>query len=193
MKKPKPETRILGIDDAPFERGDGCTEIIASLFRGKKSLEAVLSAEVEIDGLDSTEKIIGMVKGSKFYPQIQAVLLDGITFGGFNIVDMERMASELDVPVIAVTRGRPDKESIYEAVENLENSEERSFLVKKAGRVYSKETGNGKLYFQFKGSSEKEARQILELAIDESILPEPVRISHIIATGVKTGESSGDA
>ena len=63
----KPEARILGIDDSPFDKfKDKNTLVIGTFFRGGSSLDGVMTTTVAVDGTDATAKIVGMVKKSKF-------------------------------------------------------------------------------------------------------------------------------
>ena len=85
----KKQIRVLGIDDAHFDKfKDKETLIIGAFFRGGEFIDGIVSTRVMVDGSDSTKKITEMVKNSKFYPQIRAIMLDGIAVGGFNIVDV---------------------------------------------------------------------------------------------------------
>ena len=52
-------------------------------------MDGVLRSDITKDGLDATDVICNMIKKSKHYGQIRVVMLDGITYGGFNVVDIE--------------------------------------------------------------------------------------------------------
>jgi endonuclease V-like protein UPF0215 family len=43
------------------------------------------------------------------YPQLHAVLLQGIALAGFNVVDMHALSARLARPDIAIVRHRPRK------------------------------------------------------------------------------------
>jgi endonuclease V-like protein UPF0215 family len=193
MKQIKPEIRILGIDDAPFEFSDTSTGLIGCLFRGDRQVEAVLRDDIAVDGTDATATISRMVTDSRQTEQIHVLMLDGITFGGFNIVDIQELHDETDKPVIAVSRRQPDREKLEEALENVDNSEQRLKLIEKAGNVYKKQLGQGTVYFQFTGTDRETADEMLDVSIRRGRLPEPIRVAHLIAAGIKTGESRGNA
>ena len=83
----KPEIRILGIDDAPFDKfSDKETYVIATVFRGGDFMDGLLTCKVKVDGNDSTKKLIEMINSSKFKIQFRAILLDGIAVAGFNVI-----------------------------------------------------------------------------------------------------------
>ena len=106
----KKEIRILGIDDAPFDRfKDRRTLLLGAFFRGGSSLDGVLSETVEVDGTDSSDKIIRMVRKSRFYKQLRAIMMKGIAVAGFNLIDVEKVSKKTGIPVIVVMRRMPDR------------------------------------------------------------------------------------
>lgn len=185
----KSEIRILGIDDAPFDKfKKGEVLVVGTIFRGGDFLDGVLSAKVTVDGDDATEKVIGMINKCKFKPQIRCIILDGIALGGFNIIDIEELNEKTNIPVIVAVRRDPDIEEIKSTLIKL-GKQEKIKLIEKAGKVQR----GDKIYIQVKGISLETAKEILKLTCTRSNLPEPVRIAHLIASGVVTGESKGRA
>jgi endonuclease V-like protein UPF0215 family len=62
----KEEIRVLGIDDGPFEFGEGRKALlVGTVFRGGIFLEGVLASHVDVDGEDATEEIVAMVSRSR--------------------------------------------------------------------------------------------------------------------------------
>ncbi len=176
--------RFIGFDDS--FKGDECY-IVGAVVEGKSYLEGVMVDRIEVDGLDSTSRIVSMLRRSKFKNQIKAVFLDGVTFGGFNVADIAEINSSLNIPVIAVTRKKPDFESIYRALENLSDAELRKGIIKKAGEVHTYRD----VYFQFSGCDMKNAVEMINVSILKGNMPECLRIAHIIATAIIHGESKG--
>lgn len=193
IREVKPEIRILGWDDSPFEKGgEGKIHIVGSVVRGGKPyLDGVLVDEVEIDGNDATRTIANASNKTKHKEQLRVIMLDGITFAGFNTVDMEKLNETTELPVIAVTRKNTDFEKFEDAMRNLPDFEERWDCVKKAGNLKQFPVEDENIYFQHKGISENKARRVLENSISRSLIPEPLRISHLIASAIQRGESVG--
>ena len=187
----KKEIRILGVDDCPFKYTQEKSKIVGSVFRGNSSLEGVIIKEIEVDGFDSTEKIISMAKDSRHKKQLKVIMLDGITFAGFNIADLELIAEKTNLGVIAVSRRHPDYEKFKRALSNLPNPEKRLKIAEKAGEVKVFEQEKGNIYFQNKGLSESDARKVIKLSLQRSLIPEPIRTSHMIASAMIKGESKG--
>jgi len=197
--KIKKQIRILGIDDCPFKRSDKQVQIVGTVFRAGEYLDGLLSTKVSVDGFNATEKIIQMIKRSRTVGQLRLIMLDGIAFGGFNVVDINKLYKETKLPVIVVIRRKPDFKAIERALKHLSKPEKRLKLMRSAGQIYEMKIRHkglrksGKTYFQFAGLTEKQARQVLKLTTVHGLIPEPIRVAHLIATGIKLGESRGRA
>ncbi|MBW2992087.1 DUF99 family protein [Candidatus Woesearchaeota archaeon] len=185
----KKEIRIVGFDDSPFDKfKDGDTLVIGAFYRGGSFMDGVVSTKVKVDGEDSTEKLISSVKKSKFYPQLQAILLDGIAFGGFNIIDIKELSKRTRLPVIVVIRHVPDFKKIISTLRKI-GFKEKIKLIDKAGQVYKV----GDVYCQYKGCKKEFVEKLLRITCTHSHIPEAIRVAHLIAAGVKKGESKGRA
>ncbi len=178
----KPEIQVLGIDDAPFVEGDSRVKIVGALMRGPELLEKVFHSDVKRDGLDATGKIIEMIRESGC-ENIRAILLDGITFGGFNIADINRIYEETGIPVIATMTKRPRMGSISNALRNLGEADLRKRLIKKAGPVMEVGLGGRRVYMQVAGIGKKKAEAIIRRFTINGLVPEPVRVAHLIGRG----------
>src|SRR4030067_396332 len=99
--------------------------VVGVVFRGGYWLDGVMHTEVVVDGFDATQKISEMVTSSSHYAQLRVLMLNGITFAGFNIVDIKELNALTELPVIAVTRQKPALARIHEAFQNLPKGEDR--------------------------------------------------------------------
>ncbi len=189
----KEEIRIVGWDDGNFKfKSSGKVIVVGVIFRGGSFMDGVLKTEVEIDGTDATKKISESVKKSKF-EDLRIIMLDGITFGGFNVVDIREINRNSGLPVIAVSRKRPNIKKFLAGIKKLPNAEDRISATKNAGKIYEAKLSGGKLYFQCSGIDYKKAEEAIRLSATRSLLPEPLRVAHLIATGITRGESVGRA
>ena len=189
----KDEVRIVGFDDGPFRRGDRDVIVVGSVFRGGLWLDGVLSTKVTVDGLDSTDRLATLMSACRF-KDVRVIMIDGIAFGGFNIVDINRLSDEAKLPVIAVTRDMPDFTGIRNALTHLPESELRWSLIERAGEPKTVETRGGKtVCIQHAGIEFKDAEAIVKVSATRSLLPEPIRVSHLIAQGIVKGQSTGRA
>jgi endonuclease V-like protein UPF0215 family len=178
---------MLGIDDGGFvPRTKGTVDVVGVVYRGGYWLEGVMRAEVTIDGLDATEKIAAMIETSPFYGELRIVVLDGVTFAGFNVVDISKLSRRLELPVISVTRKKPDLEEIKSALRNLPEFEIRWQAMENAGKMFEVETRKGEnpVYMHIAGILRQDAEKIMKKTSTRSLIPEALRVAHIIASGL---------
>ena len=183
----KPEIRVLGVDDGVFiPYTKGMVDVIGVVYRGGYWLDGVMRTEIIIDGMDATEKIASMIKKSPHYDELRVVVLNGITFAGFNVVDINELFKRVDLPVIAVTRDKPNFEEIRKALKNLPEYERRWEAIESAGKIIKVKTRNAEkaIYMQIAGVSQEDAEKILRSTSTRSNVPEALRVAHIIASGL---------
>jgi len=189
----KQEIRILGIDDSPFpSHTTDKVMLVGTIFRAGNWLDGVLSTYIYGDGTDATEKIAVMVKNSRNLGQLGVIMLDGITFGGINLVNIRQIFESTGVPVIVIMRRIPNFDQIEKALKRFDDWENRWANVLEAGEVYRVDNPEP-IYMQIHGIEREDAEDIVRLSTTRSAIPEPLRVAHIIAAGIVTGESRGSA
>lgn len=191
----KSEIRILGFDDCPFKRGDEKVGVVGVVYRGGSFLDVVMKTEVKVDGTDATRKLIYLLNSSRQKPQLKVLMLDGIAFGGFNIIDIKKLYKKTGLPVIVINRKHPDIYSVKEALKNnFKDFKKRWNMILNAGKIKVCNLKNGKkVYYQVIGMEDEEAEEIIQLSSTHSDIPEPLRVAHLIAAAIIKGESSGRA
>ncbi|AEK73503.1 hypothetical protein GQS_08035 [Thermococcus sp. 4557] len=191
IRKVKPQIRAVGFDDGTFSFSSKLqrekTILIGVVMKGSQEVVGVLSRWITIDGNDATEAMIDAVNTSRF-KDLRVIMLKGITYAGFNVVDLERLHHETGLPVIVVVRKMPDLRAMEVALrKHFLDAEERLRLLKKAPPLV--EMIPEKLYFQATGVNEKTAVEIIRATTRTGLTPEPLRLAHMIASAVMTGES----
>lgn len=189
----KSQIRILAIDDGSFSFGDEKTPMVGVVMRLPGYVEGVMVSHVTIDGMDSTGQLLKMLSGSRYLDQVKLIMLDGAALGGFNVVDITQLFDELAIPIITVTRDRPDYVELEKALKkHFDDWMERLTLMR---RVEPKEfhTGDSTLWIGSIGIDRDGIEEILKLATVQGALPEALRIAHLIASAISRGESRGRA
>ncbi|HDD46203.1 MAG TPA: DUF99 family protein [Candidatus Aenigmarchaeota archaeon] len=190
--KVKREIRIIGWDDSAFDFSNNTTFIIGVIFRAGVWMDGVIFKEIHIDGFDVTEKIIEAVLETKHYDQLRLIMLSGITFGGFNVADIKEISKETELPVVVIIRNMPDIEAMKRALSKMEGYEIRLKALKNAGKIFPIEINNkiikkkGIIYYQLYNIKRREAEEIIRLTCVHSLIPEPLRIAHIIGSGLSS-------
>ena len=114
------------------------------------------------------------------------MILDGITFAGFNIIDIIKLSRNIDLSVMSVVRKKPDLEEIKNAIQNLPEFEKRWQAINNAGELFEVETRKAEnpVYIQIAGISFQDATNIIKKTSTRSNIPEALRVAHIIASGL---------
>jgi endonuclease V-like protein UPF0215 family len=192
IRKVKPEIRVIGFDDGTFslsfklERRK--TVLFGVVMKGSREVVGAVSRWITVDGTDATEKLIDAVNRSRFR-DLRVILLKGITYGGFNVVDLEKLHRETGLPVIVVVRKRPDLNAMELALrKHFPDWRERVELLRKAPPLF--EMIPGKLYLQALGVSRDVALEVVRVTTKTGLIPEPLRLAHIMASAFMTGEST---
>lgn len=189
----KKEIRIIAWDDGPFEfKSKGKDILVGVIFRGGQFLDGLLKTEIEIDGLDATEKIIEKILKTR-HKDLRIIMLDGITFAGFNIVDIREIYERTGMSVIVVNRKEPNLKEFTAVLKRMEDYELRLKCVENAGPIYWTDVKNKRISFQCYGIEKEDAGKIIKGTSTMSLIPEPLRVAHLIATGFVLGESVGHA
>lgn len=175
--------RIAGIDDS-FS-GDFCC-LVCCVMSGR-IVEGFMYEEISVDGLDSTEKIVSMIRRSKFYRQLKVIFLDGITFGGFNVADVQEIYERTGIPVVVVMNRMPRIEEFEKALKNFDDCEERLRIVRRAGEIWH----TGEIFIQFRGLSYEDALKFIKMNTFNGKIPETIRLAHLVASAIVHGESKG--
>ena len=185
----KKEIRIIGIDDSPFNKfKDKEILVVGVVMRGGLFVDGILSTKARVDGNDATDKIIKMINKCKFKPQLQCIFLNGIAVAGFNVIDIQKLSKKTKIPVVVVIRTNPNIEKIKDTLIKI-RQKNKIKLIEKAGKVIQ----INNIFVQLAGIDLEKAKKILKIVCTRSLIPEPLRLAHIIAAGIVTGESKGRA
>jgi len=185
FRKIKREIRIVGVDDCPFvPRKHGKTYVIGIVFRGGYWIDGVMRTSVEVDGLDATEKIAEMIKSSPHYRQLRVIMLNGITFAGFNVVDVRGLFEFTGLPVLALTREEVNVDEVKAALMKLPHWEERWQKIQRAGEILRFRIEETEISMQAVGVSEEDAERIVRISCTRGNIPEPLRVAHLVASGL---------
>lgn len=176
---------VIGFDDAAFslKSESETTRLIGVTCQGVRMVN-VVNADVSIDGDDGTEKLIELV--TKLEKHVQFIFTHSITFGGFNIVDLDKIYNELHKPIIAINEREVDLEGVISALEKKfpNKFNEKIQYILNAGNLFHTKisTGGGlsTVYYHKKGIETKDVESLLLRVCLDSKLPECVRIAHLI-------------
>lgn len=185
-----PLSHVIGFDDGPFPRGRrGDVPVVGCVF-SETTFTGVVSGKVRKDGRNATDVLARLVTASKWAPQLQLVMLQGIALAGFNVVDLAALRGLTGLPVLVVARRAPDLAAIRDAlVSRVPGGARKWALVVAAGPM---EPCAG-VFVQRAGLTLAEADDVIARTALHGRIPEPLRAAHLVAGGAWGGESRGRA
>jgi endonuclease V-like protein UPF0215 family len=183
-----PRPHLLGIDDGPFEKFESETvPIVGVMMEGSDLVEAVAVTRFPVDGDDATGFLAGWIGGLRFRPALHAVLFGGITIAGLGLIDVEELARRSGLPVVVVNRRRRENARLVAALETAGLGGRRAIL-ERAPDAFPVEGG---LYACQAGADPAAAAAWIRASRAKSDLPEPLRVAHLVARAIASGESRG--
>jgi endonuclease V-like protein UPF0215 family len=156
-------------------------------------IEAVLRTEVEVDGDDACERLVEMINGSRYKDQLKLVMLDGIALGGFNVIDINKLYENVDIPIVTITRDKPDIQAMEQALREHFTDWKRRLSIITDGELVELETQHKPIFVKSAGIEHHDIKEIIEQSTVRGAIPEVLRVAHLIAAGVVAGESRGRA
>lgn len=198
---------ILAYDDGPHLRDD-----LLNYRNGQKTQENTQSHQsplvavackglqlihvdhtyIDVDGLNSTDRILELYQRCPFRPELRVIMIDSPTMGGFNILNPFRIHAETGLPVLLVPDSQPrspivevyrhvfpDRTAQIEVLQQLPPLEDLSLSIKTDPNVV------GKVYFHVIGAEKPDITGLLSYLAEYSLIPEPLRLAHIIAANLR--------
>ena len=188
----KSNIRTIGIDDAAFQRKNSSkTFVFGVVVRGHNLVEGVLRTDVEIDGMDASDKICNMITESKFHNQLKAIFLGSSTIGAFNIIDLNLLYRKTSLPIIIVLSNLPNNNDVKEALSHLPDWKNRYDILMSNPPIQKIEFVNqiGRkcdAHIQQIGFDDiNTVRNILKITTYSSAIPECLRLADMIGRSFK--------
>ncbi len=176
--------KIIGVDDGAFRPSKKLKQhalLVAVLFENLR-IWNLRVGRIEVDGRDANGVLASLLSDLKY----DSVMLSGISFGGFNVVNIAALSRTLRKPVIAITGDRPRNRAVLKALrDHFPDWKDRWKMVQSAGRVHTIKVGDEpRLYYEIQGAPLKFARKVIASTARVSRLPEPIRVARILARGL---------
>ncbi len=179
---------VLGIDDAPFAKGQSQpVPIVGVTMEGQDLVEAVAIGEFPVDGSGATQYLADWITGLRSRPMLQGVMLGGITIAGLGLVDIPSLSERLGLPILVVTRHNPDNAELRQALKTV-GLLDRLPILDRTPRAYRVAEG---LFLAHAGGTRVEAEKTVCATLAKARLPEPLRIAHLIGRAIVMRESRG--
>lgn len=177
--------RILALTTAPIQNKKNT--LLVGVIGRYGVVEGVISSKITVDGSDSTQKIIRLFKGSRFREQIRLIAVNGVALAGLNLIDMRKVEKSTGTMMMSVTRTKPHPSQLEAALKRRSTSHGANPKDKLLLLEHFKELN------QYRSSGFYIQTSVSEMEISNIVVESVklLRLAHIIARGVSTGESKG--
>lgn len=177
---------FIGVEDGSFrafqrQRKTQCLLCVVRMTGPK--IDEIRASLVTVDGLDASNELSEILQNMVF----DAIILGGITFAGFNIIDVQRIHDEFSRPILVFTRDRPNNVAMKNALmKHFDDWRERWRIVESLGPVYATYTRveEPPVYFEVVGADPLWAEEVLRRSAILCRIPEPVRVARLVARGL---------
>jgi hypothetical protein len=181
------EFRVVGVEDGSFSKkpqGHDAqkTLLVCVLFRGKW-ISDFQADVITVDGLDATEKLVSMLHPWSF----DAVMLAGVSFAGFNLVDPTVVFEESNKPVIVISRTKPNNIAVKNALrQHFEDWRVRWGVFEKLGPVYEVVSmpNEPPVHVEVIGAELEWVSMLIRAMSVCCRVPEPIRVARLVARGL---------
>ncbi|HSP14909.1 MAG TPA: DUF99 family protein [Thermoanaerobaculia bacterium] len=174
-------SHVVAYDDCAFDRETrGDVGLVGAVFAGAR-LDGVLSGRVRRDGANSASVMARMIFESRFAAHLQLIMLQGIAVAGFNVVDVFELHAVTDLPILVVARREPDLKAIRDTLTlRIRGGARKWQIIERLGAM---DRVRG-VWVQTVGLTDDETDAILERHAVNGNYPEPLRVAHLIASGL---------
>jgi len=178
--------RVVGVEDGGFSREfpdyTGQTLLVCVLLQGAW-IDGFQAETITVDGLDASDKLIAMLRELPF----DAVMLAGVSFAGFNLVDPLMVFEEFSKPVVVISRTKPDNVAVKNAlIQHFKDWRVRWGVFEKLGPVHKvvSMVNEPPLYVEVVGATLDWATKLILASATCCRVPEPIRVARLIARGL---------
>jgi endonuclease V-like protein UPF0215 family len=146
-------------------------------------IEAVQMRTITVDGTDATTRLLEMLNQLTF----DVILLGGISFAGFNLIDPNKVYATVNRPVIVVSKKRPNNVAVKRAlICHFEDWAARWEIIEKLGGIHEVLSMQGEppIYIEVVGAEVSWAQKLVRNLSSRCRIPEPIRVARFIARGL---------
>ncbi len=180
--------RIIAFDDGFFppeyKARRGKTLLLGVETKDTTCIIGLAYKWILVDGRETTSTIIELTNLLK---PVDLVLLDGITYAGFDVVEPWRIHSETNVPVVVVQQYPLNLERVKRALyKHFKDAEERYKVIEYIASRYKYMDTPWKTiqYYVYPEEKDELIIKALRKTMIYSPIPEPLRITHQIASTI---------
>lgn len=181
----KSKIPVIGIDDGGFDRfsiENIDIPVFGVIMKGAAYVDGIIQCQIKRDDRQATEAICKMILDSSHKSQLKVIFLQGITIGGFGVLDIVSLYETTGIPVIVVLRKYPDYPKIQAALKKtFPNDQKRWANMERAGKPL-KVQEDPIILLQIAGILPEDAFKVIKKCTAVGTIPEALRIAHFIGS-----------
>jgi len=177
----KSAIRALGIAECFRKSVSGKSVLAGIVMRSDLVIDGCTYGYATLEGDDATESILSMYRSLK-RNDINLMMVAGSVIASYNIVDSDKIFTEINVPVLNVTF--KESEGLEPHIKRRFPKEWRSKLkaYKKMGERKSVMLHTGfAVFVRAVGMTQKESKKTLDKYTLQGAVPEPLRVAKLLA------------
>ncbi len=175
--------KVMGIEDGSFIPRISKHCLLAGVLMSHFKVEDVFLERITVDGMDVTDKVLKMLRKAR---NVELLVSGGITFAGFNILDPYKVFKRTQVPVLIITRRKPNNEAVYSALrKHFKDWKERWEIIRQVGNAMEIiNIKSERMYIELVGLTYEDAVETIESLTIWGKRPEPLRVANLVAKGL---------
>jgi uncharacterized protein len=181
----KKAIRALGIAES-FSQRDVFSTLAGVVMRSDLVIDGFGLGRLTVSGTDATKRIFELFKTLN-RNDVNALLLSGSVLSLYNVVDVDRLFEQLEIPIVALTfkNSRADLETNVKAKFSKVEAKKKIALLRKLGKPQKILLISGyPVFVRAAGVSLEDARKILDKFTLQGAVPEPIRVARLFARSV---------
>jgi uncharacterized protein len=174
---------VVAVDDGAFHRRDRTAPVAAVVVSAPAYVESIRTTAVRVDGRDATQRVVALVRSTGPLDGVRALMLDGAVLGGFNVLDLDAVSEALRLPIVALTRRRPEFPRIRAALAKwFPRDAAARWKLLTAHRLFPVSTAGRPIFAAAVGCSRADAIALVRRTCVRGYWPEPLRLAHLVAS-----------
>ncbi|WP_132058184.1 endonuclease dU [Halorussus amylolyticus] len=175
----KPGVRALGL--AESYRGTHLSTLGGAVVRASRVADGFAYETCTVGGLDATDAAIDLFRDLD-REDVRYVFVAGIALAWYNVVDLRRLAAEIDRPVISVTfEASPGLREALDAEFDGDDLEGRLDIFDAQPPRERLRINDETVFVRSVGVEASEARDVVRAFAPEGGRPEPLRVARLAA------------
>jgi len=147
-------------------------------------IDGFVFGSAALEGNDATDQILHMYK-ELCRSDISYILISGVIISMYNIIDIKKLHDHLQIPVIGITYNESNgiKDEIKHHFQKYPESKINEYeKLGKRERITLHTSYD--IFVRYQGCTINEVKQLLNKLTLQGSIPEPIRISHLIANAL---------